>query len=504
LLPASFHKDAKTKALFMHEDNPAVPDQGELAALIRRYDWAGTSLGPMSSWPIQLRCAVDIALPSRAQIVMFCGPEFVAIYNDAYAPTIGTKHPAALGKPAIENWGELWDDLEPLLRQVLETGETVFAKDRPFYIERHNKPEMVYFDISYSPVFDANERVLAVFCIVSETTARVGYDATLKRLASIISSSEDAILGIDLAMMVTDWNDGAEKLYGYSSSEILGRSVTVLIPDDRVDEEARIIARIKAGERIETHETIRRHKSGKLLDVSLTVSPIYGADGRIVGASKIARDITARKEAERVQEVLIGELNHRVKNILATVAAIARQTFAGAQDLDAGRAAFDARLQSLARAHDLLTHGNWEAASLRRVVSEALSAYPTDRLDINGPEISVSPKAVVAIALIVHELATNAAKYGALSAEAGKVSVSWKLEGQPDPYLILLWSESGGPPVAPPSRRGFGSRLIEAMSSGQLKGRAEVAYDEGGLRCLISAPLDGEWGDSDHEVAASA
>jgi PAS domain S-box-containing protein len=504
LLPASFHKDAKTEALFMHEANPAVLDQGELAALIRRYDWAGTSLGPMSSWPTQLRCAVDIALPSRAQIVMFCGPEFVAIYNDAYAPTIGTKHPAALGKPAKENWGELWDDLEPLLRQVLETGETVFAKDRPFYIERHNKPEMVYFDISYSPVFDANERVLAVFCIVSETTARVGYEATLKRLASIISSSEDAILGIDLAMMVTDWNNGAEKLYGYSSSEILGRSVTVLIPDDRVDEEARIIARIKAGERIETHETIRRHKSGKLLDVSLTVSPIYGADGRIVGASKIARDITARKEAERVQEVLIGELNHRVKNILATVAAIARQTFAGAQDLDAGRAAFDARLQSLARAHDLLTHGNWEAASLRSVVSEALSAYPTDRLDINGPEISVSPKAVVAIALIVHELATNAAKYGALSAEAGKVSVSWKLEGQPDPYLILLWSESGGPPVAPPSRRGFGSRLIEAMSSGQLKGRAEVAYDEGGLRCLISAPLDGEWGDSDHEVAASA
>ncbi|MBY5460457.1 PAS domain S-box protein [Rhizobium leguminosarum] len=488
----------------MHEANPAVPDQGELAALIRRYDWAGTSLGPMSSWPIQLRCAVDITLPSRAQIVMFCGPEFVAIYNDAYAPTIGTKHPGALGKPAKENWGELWDDLEPLLRQVLETGETVFAKDRPFYIERHNKPEMVYFDISYSPVFDANERVLAVFCIVSETTARVGYEATLKRLASIISSSEDAILGIDLAMMVTDWNNGAEKLYGYSSSEILGRSVTVLIPDDRVDEEARIIARIKAGERIETHETIRRHKSGKLLDVSLTVSPIYGADGRIVGASKIARDITARKEAERVQEVLTGELNHRVKNILATVAAIARQTFAGAQDLDAGRAAFDARLQSLARAHDLLTHGNWEAASLRRVVSEALSAYPTDRLDIDGPEISVSPKAVVAIALIVHELATNAAKYGALSAEAGKVSVSWKLEGQPDRYLILLWSESGGPSVARPSRRGFGSRLIDAMSSGQLKGRAELAYDEGGLRCLISAPLDGEWGDSDHEVAASA
>ncbi len=325
-----------------------------------------------------------------------------------------------------------------------------------FYIERHNRPETVYFDISYSPVSDENGKVLAVFCVVSETTARVGYEATLKRLASIIASSEDAILGIDLSMMVTDWNDGAEKLYGYSSSEILGRPVTVLIPDDRVDEEARIIARIRAGERIETHETIRRHKSGKLLEVSLTVSPIYDADGSIVGASKIARDITARKQAERVQEVLIAELNHRVKNILATVAAIARQTFAGARDIEAARAAFDARLQSLARAHDLLTHGNWGAASLRRVVAEALSAYSTERVDITGPDISISPKAVVAIALIVHELATNAAKYGALSAESGKIAVSWKLEGSPDPFLRLLWSESGGPPVRPPHGVGSG------------------------------------------------
>ncbi|MBY3179530.1 PAS domain S-box protein [Rhizobium leguminosarum] len=488
----------------MQENSPAVPDQGELAALIRRYDWASTSLGPVSSWPIQLRCAVDIALPSRAQIVMFCGPDFIAIYNDAYARTIGTKHPAALGRPAKENWAELWDDLEPLLRKVLETGETVFAKDRPFYIERHNKPETVYFDISYSPVFDENGRVLAVFCIVSETTGRVGYESTLKRLASIISSSEDAILGIDLAMNVTDWNAGAAKLYGYSFDEIIGQPVTILIPDDRVDEEGRIITRIKAGERIETHETIRRHKSGKLLDVSLTVSPIYDAKGRIVGASKIARDITARKEAERIQEILIGELNHRVKNILATVAAIARQTFAGAQDVEASRAAFDARLQSLARAHDLLTHSNWEAASLRTVISDALSAYPAERLDISGPDVSISPKAVVAIALIVHELATNAAKYGALSAEAGKVSISWKLEASPDPYLTLLWSESGGPPVALPSRRGFGSRLIEAMSSGQLRGHASLAYDGSGVRCLIRAPLEVGWGVSDFEAAASA
>ena len=123
---------------------------GELAALIRALDWSTTSLGPISSWPEHLKSAVNLMLPARAQIVLFWGPKFVALYNDAYAPTIGEKHPRALGRPAQESWTELWDDLEPLLRRVLETGETVFAKDRPFYIERHGYPENCWFTLSYS------------------------------------------------------------------------------------------------------------------------------------------------------------------------------------------------------------------------------------------------------------------------------------------------------------------------------------------------------------------
>ncbi len=124
----------------------------DLAELIRTHDWASTSLGQMQQWPTCLRIAIDLMLPSTAQIVMFWGEDFVALYNDAYAPTIGNKHPRALGRPARENWSELWDDLEPLLLRVLRDGETVSAKDRPFYIERHNRPENVFFDISYSPV----------------------------------------------------------------------------------------------------------------------------------------------------------------------------------------------------------------------------------------------------------------------------------------------------------------------------------------------------------------
>jgi two-component sensor histidine kinase len=144
-----------------------------MGALVRALDWSKTSLGPISTWPAHLKATVDLILPAQAQIVLFWGPEFVALYNDAYAPTIGAKHPRALGRPARENWSELWDDLEPLLRRVFESGETVSAKDRPFYIERHGYPENVYFDISYSPVRDEAGEVGGVLCIVNETTERV-------------------------------------------------------------------------------------------------------------------------------------------------------------------------------------------------------------------------------------------------------------------------------------------------------------------------------------------
>src|ERR1700751_945968 len=154
---------------------------GGMGALIRALDWSATSLGPISEWPAHLKGAVSLMLPAKAQIVLFWGPEFVALYNDAYAPTIGDKHPRALGRPARENWGELWDDLEPMLRRVLETGETVFAKDRPFYIERSGYPENVYFDISYSPVRNETGEIGGVLCIVSETTERVVAQRELER-----------------------------------------------------------------------------------------------------------------------------------------------------------------------------------------------------------------------------------------------------------------------------------------------------------------------------------
>jgi PAS domain S-box-containing protein len=171
---------------------------GQMAALIEAYDWNGSPLGPMADWTPALRNTVGLMLPTQAQIVLFWGPEFVALYNDAYAPSIGDKHPRALGRPARENWSELWTDLEPLLRGVRETGETFFAKDRPFYIERRGGVgETVYFDVSYSLVRESDDSPGGVFCIVSETTERVRASSSLRRSEERVRlAAENAGVGL--------------------------------------------------------------------------------------------------------------------------------------------------------------------------------------------------------------------------------------------------------------------------------------------------------------------
>src|SRR5690348_7559802 len=166
---SSYERGLKGDAVAMTVSADLFPENGgEMGRVMREHDWSASPLGRPETWPQSLRTAVGLMLPAKAQIVLFWGAEYVALYNDAYAPTIGNKHPRALGRPASENWAELWDDLEPLLRGVRETGETFFAKDRPFVIERHGYMENVFFDISYSAVPEENGEVGGVLCIVSE------------------------------------------------------------------------------------------------------------------------------------------------------------------------------------------------------------------------------------------------------------------------------------------------------------------------------------------------
>ncbi|HVV95081.1 MAG TPA: PAS domain S-box protein [Hyphomicrobiales bacterium] len=331
--------------------------------------------------------------------------------------------------------------------------------------------------------------------VAVDITERKNTELAIGRLAAIVASSDDAIIGMDLNGTITTWNRGADQLYDYRSEEAIGTPVAILLPEGRKDEEMQILERISRGEHIRHYETIRQRKDGSLVEVSLTVSPVTDAQGKIIGASKIARDITASKQAERLQRTLMRELKHRMQNTLATVLAIARQSF---REPDGGSTAyqgFEARLLALSKGHDLLTRDTWDRAELADVVAQLLAAYDRDRFEIGGPALRLTPKSALALTLALHELATNAAKYGALSVPSGRVSITWEVERADSPHFIFRWQERGGPPVSFPARKGFGSRLIENALANELRGKVRMTYDRPGVICEIVAPLSAEWDD---------
>jgi two-component sensor histidine kinase len=217
--------------------------------------------------------------------------------------------------------------------------------------------------------------------------------------------------------------------------------------------------------------------------------PLRNEAGRIVEWFGAATDITRRREAEAHLRLVVNELNHRVKNNLAMAQAIAAQTFRNADDLAQAQASFSARIMALARANDLLTDEHWAEASLKVLIERAVAAQRPDdpaRCRIEGPEVRLSPKTALSLTMAFHELATNAVKHGAWSTPQGRLAVTWTAGGG---RLHLEWRETGGPPVSPPARRGFGSRLIERGLAAELDGLAELRFDPGGLVCVIDAPL---------------
>ncbi len=219
-----------------------------------------------------------------------------------------------------------------------------------------------------------------------------------------------------------------------------------------------------------------------------TVSPIL-ENGRVTRVLATSRDVTGEVRAEAHRKLLVNELNHRVKNTLATVQSIASQSLRNAGLDMAARTAFEGRLMAIAATHNVLTEENWSAASLRQIVDGSVMPYRTSpqQLTVTGQDLKVSPKPAVVMALAFHELAINALKYGALSAPQGHVDIRWSV--RPGQELYIEWSERGGPPVRPPERRGFGSRIVETALPGELGGVVEIDYHADGLRCAIRSPL---------------
>jgi len=233
-------------------------------------------------------------------------------------------------------------------------------------------------------------------------------------------------------------------------------------------------------------------KDGSLVDISLTVSPLKNADGKIIGASKIARDISERKREEGRRKLLINELNHRVKNTLASVQSISAETFRG--DTGFQRKEFEKRLVTLSRAHDILTRESWEGADLRELAGEVIAPLCIDvgnRVDILGPGLRIRPKIALSLSMAFHELCTNAVKYGALAGGQGRVELGWSVRRSAEENLLRIrWQESGGPAVKPPSRTGFGTKLLGRAVARELGAQVQLKFLPRGVVCDIQAPLE--------------
>ncbi len=309
-----------------------------------------------------------------------------------------------------------------------------------------------------------------------------------RRLATIVEFSQDAIASTGLDRTVTSWNPAAERLFGYSAEEMIGRPIMTIIPESHRHEEDMILARIRLGERVEPFDTVRRHKSGRLVQISLTVSPLLSTNGTIIGASKISRDITDRKEAEQRINTLMKELSHRVKNQYAVILSMLRETGRHVGSLQEFERLIRERVVALSRSHDLLVTGNWLGATLHDLVFAQLEAFSSkDVLVVDGPPILLSPTAVQYLGMAFHELATNAVKYGALSKSDGRIEVKWQTS---EARLQLQWKELNCCNEGVRTSSGFGSTVLKRIAPEAVSGIGRIGFEEGGLTWTLDAPME--------------
>lgn len=325
---------------------------------------------------------------------------------------------------------------------------------------------------------------LAVF--FRDVTARKQAERNNAQFAAIVSCSHDGIISCTPEGTIETWNPAAEKLFGWSRSDAVGQSASLLISEDRECEIRQAFRSACQGGTVRT-ETITKRKDGRKIHVSLALAPLRDAQGHVVGTTAMIRDITELKGAEQLHKLLLGELSHRIKNSFAIIQALANQTFRSEGISRKARDNFFNRLRSLAGSHELLIEGHWESAGLHQLLTTALKGLDDfiPRITLTGPEVALPSTSVIPLTMVIHELATNAMKYGSLSVPEGIVEIRWEKE---DSRLTLCWQEQNGPKIANPTASGFGSQLIrQALSS--TGAQVTLDYRKEGLVCRIVFPF---------------
>lgn len=471
---------------------------GEAAALIRQFDWRNTPLGEVSSWPQSLRTATSLLIQSPVPIVMLWGEQGVMIYNDAYSVFAGSRHPALLGSNVREGWAEIAEFNDHVMKVGL-SGKTLAYRDQELTLYRKGYPEQVWMDLDYSPVMDEKGKPAGVIAIVVETTERVLAERRnreeFQRLQNLFSQAPTfmaMVSGKDYRFDLV--NPEYQKLIG--DRDVLGQTIGAALPEMVEQGFAALLDQVfLTGEpvtRMSERVVIRRAKAGDLEErfVDFVFQPIRDESGAVSNIFMQGSDVTDRVRAENYQKLLINELNHRVKNTLASIQSIVSQTLRNVDGASAASTAITRRILALSKAHNVLTNENWSGASLKMMVDSALDAFEENgvkRFHLLGPELRLGPHAAMSIALAVHELATNALKYGALSVPEGFVEIEWGVEGD---QFHFLWREHDGPVVTEPARKGFGSRLILQVLPYELSGKAELKFEPSGVIFALDTTIE--------------
>ena len=472
---------------------------GNVARLIREIDWSATAIGPVEDWPAPLKSAIAIMLHSAVPMIILWGDDGLMLYNDAYAVIADRRHPSILGARVREGWPEVADFNGEVLKEVL-SGRVLAYRDQELILHRHGSPEAAWFDIDYSPVVDDRGKPVGALAVVVETTERVVAErknrAEFERLRNLFEQAPTFMAMLSGADHRFDMvNPEYRRLIGGRAIE--GQSVAEALPEvaeqgfvsllDEVFSSGQPVLKIGQPLLLKTAEDGPLEK--RYLD--FVYQPIRNEFGAVTHIFVQGSDVTERVRAESHQTRLINELNHRVKNTLASIQSIVSQTMRRSSSVQDAARAINARIMALSRAHNVLNAENWEGADLSKMIEDSLDVFKIggrEAIRISGPDIRVGPHAALSFALAMQELGSNAVRHGALSVPTGVVEVLWTASS--DGGFRLHWTETGGPPVVVPDHQGLGSRMILRLLPLEVRGTASIEYAKSGVAYSLETSLE--------------
>ncbi len=398
--------------------------------------------------------------------------------NDFIANIKGRSREQCVGLPLFELLPEIEAVGEPLFSQILAGGEAVTGAQ--FHTESAGGGTAIYWAAHFYPITAGGGGVSGIGIILEDITEETIHQNALGRLADIVYAANDAMFSTSASGMIMNWNPAAESLFQFTPDEASGKAFSSLFPEGEDGAYQTLLDEVRKGESARLETKLCR-KDETTVPVSISVAPIKGGDAAYA-VSVTIEDITERKRFEERQLLMNRELAHRVKNSLAVIQAMARHTLRSSASPEAFAKAFEGRLQAMSTSHNLLTASQWEGAVLGELIREQLAPYlvGADRLRLSGPSVQLPPGIATSLGLVLHELSTNAQKYGALSTPSGKIDIGWTITGAGNDRLLhLIWQESGGPLVSEPREKGFGSTLMD------YSGKVTQWFEPEGLRCSI-------------------